>query len=242
MPDDRPDEHADEHAADASPDAQVRRLLAEARHDEPMPETVVARLDGVLADLAAEPARVRPVTELATRRRRVAQMLLGAAAVVVVGVGVQQLASPDQADEAAVVDRQASRDDVADENLSGDSAAAESFAGESQPAEEPQQQKQLRELSPNDFSRDVLAVRTRAAATTDEGTTSGLNDSLERAYTATGRACGADGWGAGTFVPVRYEGGPAILVFREVMGDSQVADLFVCGDPEPIRSVTLPAS
>ena len=33
---------------------QVRRLLADARHTEPMPDDVAARLDGVLADLPDE--------------------------------------------------------------------------------------------------------------------------------------------------------------------------------------------
>ena len=38
---------------------EVRRLLAEARHTEPMPPDVVARLDRVLDDLADEPGRAR---------------------------------------------------------------------------------------------------------------------------------------------------------------------------------------
>ena len=35
---------------------RMRRLLADARHDEPVPDDVVARLDRVLADLRAEAA------------------------------------------------------------------------------------------------------------------------------------------------------------------------------------------
>ena len=48
----------------------VRRLLAEARHDEPVPADVAARLDGVLAQLAAEGPGGRPAPARAGRRRR----------------------------------------------------------------------------------------------------------------------------------------------------------------------------
>lgn len=41
---------------------QVRRLLADARHDEPMPADVVARLDAVLAGLAADPTARDDIT------------------------------------------------------------------------------------------------------------------------------------------------------------------------------------
>ena len=48
-------------------DEEVRRLLAGARHDTPMPPEVVDRMDRVLDDLAAEPGRAAPVVDLATR-------------------------------------------------------------------------------------------------------------------------------------------------------------------------------
>ncbi|MGN0063688.1 MAG: hypothetical protein ACI379_05555 [Nocardioides sp.] len=76
----------------------VRRLLADARHDAPVPDEVVARLDTTLAGLVAErdasapepsPA---PVIDLAARRRRrMTQFVAAAAVVVVAGVGVNQL-------------------------------------------------------------------------------------------------------------------------------------------------------
>jgi hypothetical protein len=87
-------------------DSQVRRLLAEARHTEPVPADVAERLDRVLADLTAarqgdpdtgrqvEPATAVPVADLAARRRRRATTLLvAAAAVVAVGVGIDRLTS-----------------------------------------------------------------------------------------------------------------------------------------------------
>ena len=83
---------------------RVRRLLADARPAGPMPPEVVARLEGVLAELAvsqpvptgaaagapdAGPATA-PVVDLARRRRRrrVGSVLVAAAAVTVIGVGL----------------------------------------------------------------------------------------------------------------------------------------------------------
>lgn len=100
---------------DLSPadEARLRRLLARSRHDEPVPEEVVRRLDDVLARLGAEqphddldgyaaaaasasstttPPPVDPSTAPATRRhhRRIT-LLAAAAAVVVAGIGVDQV-------------------------------------------------------------------------------------------------------------------------------------------------------
>ena len=83
---------------------QVRRLLADARHDEPMPDDVADRLDRVLADLRASARRTPPPVDLgARRRRRVGRnLLVAAAAVVVLGVGISQvdLVRPGRRDDA----------------------------------------------------------------------------------------------------------------------------------------------
>ena len=75
------------------PEEQVRRLLADARHDEPMPDDVADRLDRVLADLQDESRRTpAPIDLAARRRRRIARnVLVAAAAVVVVGVGISRV-------------------------------------------------------------------------------------------------------------------------------------------------------
>src|SRR4051812_27130596 len=76
-----------------SQDDQIRRLLADAQHTEPIPPDVAGRMDGVIADLRAD-RPVRPtVADLgAARRRRHARTLLIAAAVVIVaGIGIDQL-------------------------------------------------------------------------------------------------------------------------------------------------------
>src|SRR5688572_21810095 len=104
--DDGPDDgHEPERRETSLPpadDERIRRLLAEARHTEPMPEAVAARLDGVLAGLSADRTRLgqqgahedhrAPVVDLAARRRRrtAANLLVAAAAVLVVGFGISQ--------------------------------------------------------------------------------------------------------------------------------------------------------
>lgn len=100
-------------------EARVRRLLAEARHDEPIPADLVARLDRVIAGLADAPADApaapgpRPTgwsppppddLEAARRRRRVRRggLLLAAAAVVAVaGVGIGGLVGSRGGEEAS---------------------------------------------------------------------------------------------------------------------------------------------
>lgn len=88
-------------------EAAVRRLLAEARHAEPVPADVAARLDEVLEGLVADPdlgavdglGAVESdgsdsVTDLAgvrRRRRNAGRLLLAAAAVVIGGVAVGQM-------------------------------------------------------------------------------------------------------------------------------------------------------
>jgi hypothetical protein len=47
---------------------------------------------------------------------------------------------------------------------------------------------------------------------------------------------------AGTrFVPAEYQHADAALVFRRAAGGSQVVDLYVCGQDQPVRSARLPA-
>src|SRR5688572_9442692 len=98
MPDPQNPENTGElHESPLSPaeDERIRRLLAEARHTDPMPDAVVARLDRVLTGLAgerAERASQAQVVDLAARRRRTAgQLLVAAAAVVAVGFGITQV-------------------------------------------------------------------------------------------------------------------------------------------------------
>lgn len=93
-----------DHEMPAEQEARLRRLLAQAREREPVPDDVAARLDRVLAQLAADglDPHGHDANELAARRRRRVRTLLGAAAaVVVVGVTVGQLADTSGSDDLA---------------------------------------------------------------------------------------------------------------------------------------------
>ena len=84
-------------------EAAVRRLLSEARHDQPVPPEVAARLDEVLDGLVADegvddlevfgsdqPASVTDLAGARRRRRNAGRLILAAAAVVIGGVAIGQ--------------------------------------------------------------------------------------------------------------------------------------------------------
>ncbi|NYG59392.1 hypothetical protein BJ980_002315 [Nocardioides daedukensis] len=87
---------------DPSDDA-VRRLLAGARHDEPIPTDVADRMDAVIDRLSAERDRSDDNEPIPLRRRRVPQFLLAAAAVAAIGFGLSQTsgAGPDASEQGA---------------------------------------------------------------------------------------------------------------------------------------------
>src|SRR3546814_16020213 len=84
--------------SDPSDDA-VRRLLAAARHDEPIPTEVADRMDTVIGRLAAERAGGDDREPIPLRRRRLPQLLLAAAAVAAIGFGLGQIATDQDAAE-----------------------------------------------------------------------------------------------------------------------------------------------
>ena len=219
---------------------EVRRLLAEARHTGPTPPDVIARLDRVLDDLAQEPGRTAPVVDLARRRRRVASLLVAAAAVVVVGVALNQVVTPQPASESSQAGASSAPRDTGGESAQKESAQKESDSGVEGTGPNPvtgdaQEKAGLFEVRRQSLSADLAVARREGplGSAADVGPGS--------AYRAAGAACGADSWGRGRFVAVTYGGSPAVVVFRRPVGDTQVADLFLCGSQEPVRSVTLPA-
>jgi hypothetical protein len=214
---------------DLSPEQEtrVRRLLTDARHAEPIPEDVVARLDRVLAQLALDDAddTGRVVSLAARRRRRVGSLLVAAAAVVAVGIGLGQLVgAPDRgADTASTEANSAARE--ASEGAITDGLPAPTYA--------------LRKpvpIRPDRFSRDVTRIQRLTGG--GRGAQPLAPTSADEMSTF---ACSPAAWGAGTFVPVMYGGEPGVLVLRRVTGDTQVVDLFECGSADPLRSITLPA-
>lgn len=226
-------------------EADVRRLLADARHTEAAPAAVVARLDATLADLAGEPVREEAVVNLADRRRKAATMLVAAAAVLVIGVGLSQVLPRGDAGESVT------------------SADAEAGAGaDDQPGLEPtpdlttsegaedldaQKLTPLR-LSARRFARDAAALQgfrvsgyaadDREAGGASKQATRDRNGTLAPA--ARQEVCDPGVWGRGRYVPVVYERGPGWVVLRRPQGESQIVDLFLCGSETAARSVTLP--
>ena len=223
---------------------EVRRLLAEARHTGPTPRDVVDRLDRVLDDLAHEPDRVAPVVDLARRRRRVASLLVAAAVVVVVGIGVAQVVSPDSGSDSLTSGGAASetQDEGQDSVQPKAPPANGANPGEAGPIpqNEPLQDKaeHLPKVRRDHLTNDLAITRSAIASRNGSDAYSFGKGAAER---AAGAACGAGQWGRGRFVPVSYGGTPAVVVFRRPVGDTQVADVFLCGSSEPVHSVTLPA-
>lgn len=215
----------------------VRRLLAGSRHTAPTPPEVVARLDRVLGDLAGEPGRTAPVVDLARRRRRAASLLIAAAVVVVVGIGVDQVVNQSGSD--AEFATSTAEDSGADSEAESQEPGTQAES----PAEvDPNSQdgvlrrKGLIRVRPDHFAADVTAARRTTHPLTNDKSVRGRVSN--RDFT---ELCSRGSWGRGRYVPVRYGGPAAVLVFRRPVGDSEVVDLFLCGGREPVRSVTLPA-
>ncbi|MFA6299543.1 MAG: hypothetical protein WC642_10280 [Nocardioides sp.] len=226
---------------------RVRRLLAQARVDEPMPDDVVARLDRVLARLADEEGeRPATVVELATRRRRkAATLLVAAAAVVAVGIGAGNLvpgsvdsASDDSAGAAAEVEDapNATSDRNGLEDRPDETAPESDVTGLSLVA-------RPRRIRPDHFADDVARLHaTGVAYTSGAAAEQAPRDGVapDTLLTRGAFICDPAPWGAGRLVAVRYAGAPAVLAFRPPAGESQVVDLLECGTAAILRSVTLP--
>ena len=233
---------------DLSPeqDREVRRLLADARHTEPMPADVATRLDRVLADLATQHVDTSPddgtgsvVAMASRRRRRVTSLLVAAAAIVAVGVGLDQVVdtggsgdSASTADRAQVAESAGSGSGRGKDepNPSTDSLTNSAAAPEmafSRPVQ----------VRPDHFSADVARAQrlTHRSPALDTRELQALKDARGKVD------CTPGDWGSGTFVPVVYGGQRGVLAFRAVNGDTQVVDLFGCGGSAVLRSITLPA-
>lgn len=213
-------------------EARLRRLLAEARHTEPLPGDVAERLDGVLAELAAH-GRESPtrVVRLDSRRRRrsVAGLVAAAAAVVAVGIAVPRIdlgsgaletTTADEAPASTEPDRDgvhaATPQDTRDPSRAGGTPGKESADAATGQAD-----------GALEFSRDrldeQLAGLTPLTPQADQGV-----------------ACWDRAWGAGTRVAATYDGQEAVVVLREPSASHQRIELFVCGRREPVGSVRVP--
>jgi hypothetical protein len=220
---------------DAPEIAEVRRLLAEARHTEPMPDDVAGRLDDVLSGLAGETSVVDPtppepgdvhqgevVPIAAHRRRKVAGLLVAAAAVVVGGVTLAPHLSTGS-DSAPSAQSEDAAGGTQDNNF-GDTGQ-QSSPPKTPENDSAQMAKGLVVVRPRHFSDDARQGRRL----------------LDRVYAAeTAKPPCPDVPGPGRRVAAEYRHAPAVLVYRRARGNSQVVDLYVCGNDRPVRSTTLP--
>jgi hypothetical protein len=227
---DRPDHESEQDSAEI---AEVRRLLAETRHRDPMPADVASRLDDVLQELSTQRSGSSEPTEpeepeepaaavipiAAHRRRRAAGMLVAAAAIVVGGVVAAQ-----------------------NVHLSSTSSTAGSTAEDAAQPANGVPGKVLRSPGPLTALGEATVregrVVVRARHFSDDALSGRrlLGTSPDRA-----RPVCADLPQQGRVVPAEYRHAPAALVYRTPSGGSQVVDLYVCGNREPVRTTTLPA-
>ena len=249
-------------------EAAVRRLLAQARHDEPVPADVAARLDDVLEGLVADegaddlevfdsgsaPAGTASVTELAgarRRRRNAGRLLLAAAAVVLGGVAVGptlgSTVGGDSDDSGSAADVQADAPREA-----GDTAAEQGAADSAGGATESQPQSGAASdlfsglevpvrLSSESFEADVRRELRQGAPDALRDAASSDFDGLPLATTASGFACADGAYGQGAKLPAYYDSEAAVLVLRRPQNGLQRVDLLTCGTAYSLNSVELPA-
>lgn len=231
---------ADEPSDELSPQQrQVRQLLHAARETAPVPASVVARLDAALAEVTSQAELGGIATEMARGRMTgFRPLLVAAAAVVLLGVGLTQLTGVRPgADLAAGGAADSATTSLPESSLAMPSEPDQSGNGDRYSLNSQGLDFLITEPQPlrsADFVADVTAVQSFA-----------MSKSATAASSSGGPAadfpCAPADWGVGILVPVRYDGAPAVLVLRPVVGDTQVADLVGCGNPDVIRSITLPA-
>ena len=227
---------------DPAEDERIRRLLADARHTEPMPEAVVARLDRVLSGLSddrterAERADRAEVVDLMARRRRtVGQLLVAAAAVVAVGFGITQVL-PDLGGSSDGDAQEATAGGAAADSAEGGDGEGSRFVSPESAPEAPSDgtssgaAKSTFRIRSDEFGPDVRRARNQL-----EGGSAALVEYPAEGCLAVSVEPGSE------VVATTYDAAPAALVLRPPSGDVQVVDLYLCGDVEPRRSITLTA-
>ena len=246
-------------------EAAVRRLLSEARHDQPVPAEVAARLDEVLDGLVADEGvddlevfgsdHAGSVTDLAgarRRRRKAGRLILAAAAVVIGGVAIGQALGGTGLD-AGGGDSGSADSSLAEVPREGTELAepeSESQAdggGDSGAAPEPAEADLLDQvraplsLSSGNFAADVQRELKRTATARRKAADAGFDGVV--AYTAANSdfVCAAGEYGEGATLPAYYDAEEAVLVLRRPRAGIQRVDLVTCGTAVPLNSVDLPA-
>lgn len=249
--------------SDASglPPAQeaVRRLLADARHDGPPPADVVTRLDETLAALVADRGsapldgaratsseRTAPVVDLAARRRRLAGVgLLAAASVVVAGVALGQVLPRGSGDAGSTAGSDSSLAESGaesgPESGPGSGAATESEDSGTSSAEVAPESLKSSTATPSAGRPAISAADPALERTLVELRPDAASRSQDLGAFDTLGSCALPSLGRGRRLLARVDGEPGVVVFRRPDDGTQQAEIYVCGAPAPVRTLTLPA-
>lgn len=251
MPPHRPDDPS----PTAAQERAVRDLLASARHDEPVPDDVAARLDARLAELTAVRREVRPqvapVVPLAAGRRRLATGLVAAAAVVVTGVGLGQLlpetyvASQDalSSEEAGGVDEAGAADEAPETGATWSRKGRDRATADQRAELADKAERSPAATAPPSVDPDDPADLERAARRVRD---QGMSLSAQQGYRGgdailgSSGVCLADPSGRGRRVLVDYGGTPALLVLSRAGGDTRLVRVLSCDSGELLRSTRIP--
>ncbi len=231
---DRPDSPDELEPADPPEIAEVRRLLSDARHTEPMPDDVAARMNRAIARLgdetpaAATDPRSGDVVPIAPhRRRRAAALLVAAAAVVVGGVALgPHLPHGNGGSRAGAAS--AGSDQSLELGNTGNGPTPHAKTSPGYQAETPRIV-----VRPRHFSSDALKGRSLLQRHPAASNDNAQSQAVSRPCVDLPKRVDA--------VAAEFRHAPAALVYRRVQNDLQVVDLYVCGTNRPIRSTTLPA-
>jgi hypothetical protein len=252
----------------AEQEAAVRRLLAQARHEGPVPPEVAARLDEVLDGLVAdegvddlevfESGDTGSVSDLAAvrhRRRNAGRLLLAAAAVVIGGVAVGQAvggsgldAGSDDSDAAGSTLAEAPRDGATRSQEGADSEDTGGAAAPVQPGPESAGEIDLLAqveaplaLTSDNFAADVQRELGRTAAERRIAANADYDGVLAYSSVNGDFVCADGVYGEGATLPAYYDAEEAVLVLRRPRAGIQRVDLLTCGTAVELNSVNLPA-
>jgi hypothetical protein len=221
-------------------ETEVRRLLADARHDEPIPTALADRLDTVLTGLTRdEPGSpgMAPVIDLGARRRRrnAAAVLAGAAAVIVAGFVGGQVIDAGSASSGSAADRSNTEaDKTAPEAAAG---GEDSLAATPNP-DAPAASAQVLQLRSAHLAKDVRDQLFRYSANADSA-------ELPTASAFSSLGCtpppSATKFGLGDLFPALYDDTPAVLAVRPSADGGRQADVLDCDTAGLLASVTVPS-
>ncbi|HZJ05979.1 MAG TPA: hypothetical protein VFD59_10975 [Nocardioidaceae bacterium] len=232
----------------------VRRLLAALDDPAPaMPEEVAQRLDDVLAGLVAERAGTTPghgsaaVTDLSERRAaRWPRLLVAAAAVTVLGLGIGNVMSGTesvQSSDEAASDEDGDAGDASAQDQAAPEAAGPDTASKREDKDEDREAAAAAK-SQQDTGRIAVprlrsdSLNTDAQRVSDSPVLAGIPGGLLGGLSAEARGeirgCVAPATGRGDeLIVVRLDGEPATMVLRAPENGRRAAEVYACDHAGP---------